>query len=221
MRNRARLLVTVLLVLALAPRPAAARPCECSDKADIEKALAMVEKTRAAWSTVLADILGDAKDAPKTMAAAKDAFSANMNWKKGEVRKVGGLDPNTGETIIDEDFKEEHCDGVVEGVAVHERAHFWFFVSQTVVVFAASPSLLAKMLVRSEIDARDKEERYLKQQLAEVRKLCGGWLCRCTREVFPSAPACGSGCPAASLKCAAPTCLKLDPDPGNPADTGI
>jgi hypothetical protein len=203
----------ILILLGLgAPLAASARPCTCQDIPKIEETIALIGQTRAAWYSVLADILGHSANAPSNMDEAKKSFHQKMGWTS--TRKVGGIDPNTGETVLDPQFQEENCDSIVNGVKAHENAHRVYNIAELLPVLFADQRLMAKILAESEIYARDKEEAFLKHELNELKKKCGTWRCKCTGVLFQTATACAQGCPAPSLACIAPTCLEIDPKTG-------
>ena len=160
--------VALLLVLGV-PSLGYSRPCTCEDIDDLKASLAMIDQTRMAWYSVLADIYGQAH-APKDMAEAVKSFEAKMGWTS--VKKVGGLNPK-GDTVVDAQYEKEHCESVVNGVKQHENAHFWYFVVRTIPIAMSSQRSLARILAKSEIDARDEEESFLNRELAALMRRCG------------------------------------------------
>jgi hypothetical protein len=170
-------LVAVLLVLGL-PRPGYSRPCTCDDIDDLKASLAMIDQTRKAWYAVLAEAgdvvfrgrVSSSAHAPKNMEEAAQLFQEKMGWTS--VRKVGGLN-SKGDVVIDPEYEKEHCDSEVKGVRVHENAHFWYFVARSIPIAMSSPRELARILAKSEIDARDEQERFLNGELRALMKRCG------------------------------------------------
>lgn len=169
--------VAVLLVLGV-PSLGYSRPCTCDDISDLEASLEMIDKTRRAWYAVLAEsgyvvfrgTVSAPTGAPKNMEEAVKLFEEKMGWTS--VRKVGGLN-SKGDVVIDPEYEKEHCESVVNSVKVHENAHFWYFVARSIPIAMSSQRELARILARSEIDARDEQEGFLKKELAALMKRCG------------------------------------------------
>jgi hypothetical protein len=207
----ATVILTVVLVVLGVPHFGFAKPCSCKDIKKIEDTLEMIDKTRRAWYSVLADIYGRGKDAPKNMDEARQRFRENMGWTS--TRKVGGLDPDTGDAVIDPQFEQENCESIVNGVKVHEKAHLRYGLSRSIPITFMDPGTLAKVLAKSEIDARNYEETFLKEELKKLKEKCK-WKCKCTGDMFETAQDCAKNCPKPSMACIAPTCLEIDPETG-------
>ena len=169
------LVVALLVVLGLSrPGASSSRPCTCDDIDDMKDSLQTIDKTREAWYSVLADIYGQAH-APKDMAEAVKKFEGYMGWTSS--KKVGGLTPiginSKGDTAIDPDYESAHCDRVVEGVRVHENSHYWYFVVRSIPIAMSGPRGLARILAKSEIEARNDQESFLVGELRALSKRCG------------------------------------------------
>jgi len=208
-------IVSMTSLLFLVTPPAAnARHCSCQEEIkDIEARLPQIDATRRAWYSVLADILGQSSSAPQNLKQAAQSFQNNMGWTS--TRKVGGLNEK-GDVVTDPQFEQEHCDSVIQANQVHEDAHHSYYLHRLLVIAFLDQATLAKVLVKSEIDARDDEEAFLRKALAKAKRECGSWFCRCTQQLFPTAVDCAAGCPRATLSCIAPTCIEHDPKTGKP-----
>lgn len=207
-------LLLVLVVAGVVSAPAAARAsdaCKCEDIPKLEKRIQKIDGMRNGWYQVLADLQGHVKGAPGTPAAARQTFYDKMGWNPENVRKIGGLDPKTGATYVDEKFQRENCQAVGDANQAHEDAHFWYFMSRMFNVPLLDQVSLAKVLVRSEIDSSNVEIAHLQAEVARLKDKCDGkWKCRCTGELFKTAGACAATCPRATFRCVAPTCIELD-----------
>lgn len=189
-------------------------PCTCQDIPKVEAELQSVIARGQAWGSVLADILGQSGHAPQNMDQAKDQFHQNMGWTS--VKKIGGVDPNTGETIIDPAFEQENCDIIVNGVKVHEHEHLVYNLSQFLPAILGDQRLLAKILAKSEVHAYTAQQDYLEAELEKLKRRCLPWRCKCNNQTYESAPACAKSCPKPSMGCIAPTCIEMDPKTGKP-----
>ena len=146
-------------------------PCVCDDDIpDMRAMLYMVKRTRAAWKSVLGDMYGN--HGPNDGEEAKLLFEKYMGWNHADVKAVGKVS-RTGDIAIDPEFKQLHCDSIVEGVGEHESAHFWYFTSRSLVIFMMSPKSVGMVLAKSEVDARNVQARYLSKAIKALLKKCG------------------------------------------------
>jgi hypothetical protein len=168
-------------------------PCTCKDVPAIEDRLKTIDETRTAWQQVLVDIFRMGPGHPANMDEAKQDFRDKMGYTS--TRKVGGLDPNTGDVIADPDWESQNCESIVEANRIHERSHAsdWR-VRVPFIVIMSGPFALAKVLAISEVDARNNEERYLKVELERVKKDCK-YVCKSNGRVFNTLPECNAQCP--------------------------
>lgn len=160
----------VAIVLVLAAAPAAGKPCTCEDIADLRKSLVSTKQTRTAYYSVLTDIVSHSPNAPADVEATKLSFQKKMGWTS--VVQVGGVTPE-GDIILDQGYKNAHCDTVIEGVKTHETAHKWYFRWHVYSVAAATERWLARIVVESEIDARNAQARFLTNEIKKLKKQCG------------------------------------------------
>jgi hypothetical protein len=81
-----------------------------------------------------------------------------------KVDKAGGLN-DKGEPIVNENFVKTHCDDIVEGIRVHERAHRDFFYSPGNVVDVPMRSRHLRLRSESEVVSYRIQKAFLKEKL--------------------------------------------------------
>lgn len=201
--RRVTWIVAALAVLSAAPA-GAARPCTCKDIDAIKKAAFEAARGSKAWAEVVA-AMEDGAAWPADMNEARARFRQNMGYTS--TRKVGGVDPATGEPVLDPEFERENCEIIVQGVREHERAHTRYFWSNPFAIVTLDDRKLALVLARSEVVAHDAQHAYLSRELERLEESCR-WKCKCTQEWFGTATECAGACPKPSMACIAPTCCQ-------------
>ena len=163
--------LAVLALVSVAVPAEASWPCKCEDLADMRASLDNTRKTRTAYYSVLVDLMTNTPKAPADMPAAKLSFQKYMGWTS--VREVGNIDA-AGDPIINKAYRDSHCDAVVDGTVNHEHAHHTYMRWHVFAIAGASERHLARILVESEIDARNGQARFLSNEIKKLNKSCGG-----------------------------------------------
>jgi hypothetical protein len=188
------ILGSILLVM-LATFSTFAKPCECEDIDKIKAEIARVSLSEEAWKEIFGWARGmlprvDGVKPPLSNDELNTKFLQLKNapqseWKRivsepvgkiEEIQKVGELDQN-GDVIVNETFKQNNCDGIVEGIRVHESTHRNFFTSP---FNMARGDLLTWRLLRtraeSEVESYRAQRIYLEALLASLEIRCDGEL---------------------------------------------
>ncbi|OGB25707.1 MAG: hypothetical protein A3I66_04810 [Burkholderiales bacterium RIFCSPLOWO2_02_FULL_57_36] len=174
---------------AFAPGLAHAAPCKCKDIDAIASEIQRVSTGEAAWKEIFAWARGLRRDV--AMPQSNDEMNTKFlqlartprsNWDRTmrepivqveTPEKAGGLNDD-GEVIINEDFAQSHCDEIVEGVRVHERAHRDFFLSPgNFLEGGLMSSRHMRLRSESEVISYRTQKAFLEQKLDALKKQCG------------------------------------------------
>lgn len=165
-----------------------AGPCTCEDKAELQQHLDRVANAEEAWKEIFAwarELYRDV-DLPQTNDDLNQKFvqltsASKPKWydlikqgpvkEKKTIQKVAGVSPE-GEPVIDEDFKKNNCDDIIEAEHVHERAHKDFYLSFPKVFDVLMPSRLLRLRSESEVVSYRTHKAFLERKLAELKLKC-------------------------------------------------
>lgn len=164
-----------------------AKACECKDIGAITTEIQRVSTAEAAWKEIFAWARGLLRDVaePKSNDELNTKFlqlarAPRANWDRiirEQVQQVetpqtaGGLDKN-GEPVVNEDFAQAHCDDIVEGVRLHERAHKDFFLSAGNVENVLMSSRHMRLRAESEVVSYRTQKEFLDKKLEALKKRC-------------------------------------------------
>jgi hypothetical protein len=82
----------------------------------------------------------------------RDIVKEGPAKEKKAVKKAAGLDEK-GEPVIDDDFKKNNCDDVIEAEKEHERKHKDFYLSFPKIFEAGMDSRLLRLRSESEVES--------------------------------------------------------------------
>lgn len=165
-----------------------AKPCECKDLEKIKSEINRTRKSMDVWKEIFGWARGTLEGVkpPATNDELNAKFSQLYNALPSEWRRilaepagkpavqqnVGGLDQN-GDVIVNEEFTQANCDGIVEGVRVHERTHARKYTSP---LTALGPWNLVRIRAESEVEAYRAQTIYLDALVAALELKCDGEL---------------------------------------------
>lgn len=183
----------ILIVLAIslstfASRSAYAKPCECKDIDAMKSEIQRVSNGEAAWKEIFAWARGLRRDV--AMPQSNDELNTKFlqlarappsNWDRTMRESVqqierpqtaGGLNMD-GEVVVNNEFAQSHCDEIVEGVRVHERAHRDFFLSPgNAIIGGLMSSQHLRLRSESEVVSYRTQKAFLEQKLEALKKQC-------------------------------------------------
>lgn len=185
------ILTTAIGLVVMMPRDVAAKPCECKDIAAMTAELARVSTAEAVWKEIFAWARGLHPDLPEPSSNdelntkyAQLARAPRADWDRimhapiqqiEKLNKAGSLDGD-GEPIVNADFAQAHCDDIVEGVRVHERAHRSFFLSPgNSIEGGLMRSRHLRLRSESEVVSYRTQKEFLKEKLDALKKRCKGY----------------------------------------------
>lgn len=165
-----------------------AGPCTCEDQAKLQQHLDRVANAEEAWKEIFAWAreLYRTVDLPQTNDDLNQKFVQltsvpKSKWydlikqgpvkEKKAIQKVAGVSPE-GEPVIDEGFKKNNCDDIIEAEHVHERAHKDFYLSFPKVFDVLMPSRLLRLRSESEVVSYRTHKAFLERKLAELKLKC-------------------------------------------------
>ena len=175
-----------IIFLALSAFSTFAKPCVCKDIKEFTAEIRRVSDAEAAWMEIFAWARGLHSDVapPKSNDELNTKFlqlsrTPRSDWdrvmhepiQKIEIpEKAGSMDQN-GEPIVNETFKQAHCDDIVEGVRVHERAHREFFLSLGNLIQGKASAIAPLLSVRSESEVVSyrKQKVFLTDKLEKLK----------------------------------------------------
>lgn len=173
---------------AFVPGGTTAKPCECKDIDSITAEIQRVSTAQEAWKEIFAWAKGLHNDIapPKSNDELNTKFlqlarAPRSSWdlvmhqsvqQIEKVQKAGGLDKD-GEVIVSPTFAETHCEGIVEGVRVHERAHKDFYLSPgNFIEGGFFSSAHFKLRSESEVESYRAQKAFLERELAALKQRC-------------------------------------------------
>lgn len=181
-------LVGMLLLTVFHSAALGAGPCTCDDIDKMQKHLDRVTNAEEAWKEIFAWARGLYRDvdlprsnddlnqkyvqltgAPKSQ--WYDLIKQGPVKEKKAIKKVAGVSPE-GEPVIDDDFKKNHCDDIIEAEHVHERAHKDFYLSFPKVLDVPMTSRLFRLRAESEVESYRTHKAFLEKKLAELKLKC-------------------------------------------------
>lgn len=182
------MLAITLSLTAFAPGGATTKPCECQDIASLEAEIQRVSTAQEAWKEIFAWAKGLHNDIapPKSNDELNTKFlqlarAQRSTWDQvmhqsvqqiEKVQKAGGLDKD-GEVIISPTFAETHCESIVEGVRVHERAHKDFYLSPgNFIEGGFFSSAHFKLRSESEVESYRAQKAFLERELKALKERC-------------------------------------------------
>lgn len=178
-------------------------PCTCKDIDKLQAHLDRVTKAEEAWKEIFAwarELYPDV-DPPQSNDDLNQKFvqltsSSQSQWRtlikqgpvkqKKELKKVAGLSQE-GEPIIDDDFKKNNCDDVIEAEHVHERAHKDFYLSFPKIFDAGMSSRLLRLRAESEVESYRAHKTFLEKKLSELKLKCVAKLDNSTKKILEQA----------------------------------
>jgi hypothetical protein len=182
-------LLSVTLLLTLLNGPArGAGSCTCKDLDQIKEQLDRAAASEEAWKEIFAWAreLYPGVDLPKSNDDLNQKFvqlkgAPKAQWRelvkegptkeKKAVKKAAGLDEK-GEPVVDDDFKKNHCDDVIEAEKEHERKHKEFYLSFPKIFEAGMDSRLLRLRSESEVESYRAQKNFLERKLAELKLKC-------------------------------------------------
>ena len=87
-------------------------------------------------------------------------------------RRQGRRDSEEGEPVVDDAFKKNNCDDIIEAEHVHERAHKDFYLSFPKVFDVVMTSRLLRLRSESEVESYRAHKTFLEKKLAELKLKC-------------------------------------------------
>jgi hypothetical protein len=195
-----------LLALTVLVSPAqGAGPCTCSDIDKMQSHLDRVTASEEAWKEIFAWAreLYPNVDLPRSNDDLNQKFvqltaSSKAQWRdlikqgpvkeKKSLKKVAGLSEE-GEPTIDDDFKKNNCDDIIEAEHIHERAHKDFYLSFPKIFDVVMSSRLLRLRAESEVESYRAHKTFLEKKLAELKLKCVTKLDRSTKQQLQQAAA--------------------------------
>jgi len=179
--------VTVLLTLLNSPARAAG-PSTCKDLDKIKEHLDRVTASEEAWKEIFAWAreLYPGVDLPQSNDDLNQKFvqlasAPKSQWRdlvkegpgkvKKALKKVAGLDEK-GEPVVDDDFKKNNCDDVIEAEKEHERRRHEFYKSFPKVFEVVMESRFLRLRSESEVESYRAQKNFLEQKLVELKLKC-------------------------------------------------
>lgn len=177
-----------LLMIAFQSSALGAGPCTCDDIDKMQKHLDRVTNAEEAWKEIFAwarELYRDV-DMPQSNDDLNQKFvqltsAPKSQWydlikqgpvkEKKAIKKVAGVSPE-GEPVVDDDFKKNNCDDVIEAEHVHEQAHKDFYLSFPKVFEVPMTSRLLRLRAESEVESYRKHKAFLEKKLAELKLRC-------------------------------------------------
>ena len=178
----------LLVLFGVVAEANAAGPCGCKDLAKLRSRADQAGKAMDAWKEIFAWARGLRSTPPlpespealdtkfvQLFNASKSRWDDIMNAPVGPSdvpKKIGGLS-DKGEPMVDKDFEDQNCDGIVQGVKLHEREHKRFYYSHPLDVLQSSTHL--RLRAESEVESYRAEQKLLKQQVSNLETGCDVW----------------------------------------------
>ena len=165
-----------------------AGPCTCDDIDKMQKHLDRVTNAEEAWKEIFAwarELYRDI-DLPQSNDDLNQKFvqltsASKSQWydlikqgpvkEKKAIKKVAGVSPE-GEPVVDNDFKKNNCDDIIEAEHIHERAHKDFYLSFPKVFEVPMTSRLIRLRAESEVESYRAHKSFLEKKLAELKLKC-------------------------------------------------
>lgn len=184
-----RLLTMLAINISLiAPGEVYAKPCECKEIDAMTAEIQRVSNAQAIWREIFAWARGLHRDVaePKSNDELNTKFlqlarAPRSDWDRiirepiqqiERPRTAGGLDQN-GEVIVNDDFAKSHCDEIVEGVRVHERAHEVFYRSLGLRLQGGHMIYrLLRTRAESDVISYTAQKTFLEKELEALRNRC-------------------------------------------------
>jgi hypothetical protein len=180
-----------------------AGPCTCSDIDKIQTHLDRVTKSEEVWKEIFAWARGlhPGVDLPQTnddldQKHTQLSNSSKSQWRelikqgpvkdKKSLRKVAGLS-DAGEPVVNDDFKKNNCDDIIEGEHVHEQAHRDFYLSFRKIIDAGMSSRLLRLRAESEVESYRTHKAFLDNKLTEQKLKCMTKADRSTKQLLEQA----------------------------------
>src|SRR5262249_6959168 len=132
-----------LILFSMASFSAKARECTCDDLDTLKRRIEQAARAEAAWEEIFswARELRQSPAPPSSneeldqrfvelMGAPKSSWDSVMSQPVGNTAaptKIGGLD-ESGEPVIDQNFRNSNCDDIIQAVRLHELTHRSFFL---------------------------------------------------------------------------------------------
>jgi hypothetical protein len=165
-----------------------AGPCECKDIDKMQAHLDRVSKSEEVWKEIFAWAreLYPGVDLPQTnddldQKHTQLTSAPKSQWreliKEGRVKekkaleKVAGLN-EAGEPVVNDDFKKNNCDDIIEAEHIHEQAHRDFYLSFPKVLEVPMTSRLLRLRAESEVESYRKHKAFLDRKLKELKLKC-------------------------------------------------
>lgn len=181
----------------------AAGPCECKDIDKVQSHLDRVTKSEEIWKEIFAWARGlyPEVDPPQTNDDLDQKHTQISNaprseWRtlikqgpvkqKANIKKVAGLN-SAGEPVIDDDFKKNNCDDILEAEHLHEQTHREFFLSFPHVLEVPMTSRLLRLRAESEVESYRAHKAFLDNKLTELKLRCTTQADRSTKQLLEQA----------------------------------
>ena len=165
-----------------------AGPCTCGDLDKIKQQLDRATMSEEAWKEIFAWAreLYPGVEPPQSnddldQKFAQLAGSPQSQWRelikqgrvkeKTAVKKAAGLS-ETGEPVVNDDFKKNNCDDIIEAEHKHEQAHKDFYLSFPKVFEVVMSSRLLRLRAESEVESYRIQKAFLEQKLTELKLQC-------------------------------------------------
>lgn len=177
--------LALLVLLGVVAEANAAGPCGCEDLAKLRSRADRAGKAVDAWKEIFAWARGlrSTPPLPESNEALNAKFGQLMNastsrWDdimnepvelSDAPQKIGGMN-DKGEPIVNKDFEDQNCDGIVQGVKLHENTHREFFYSHPLDVLLSWR--LLRVRAESEVPSYRAEQKFLNQQVSDLEKTC-------------------------------------------------
>lgn len=178
-------------------------PCTCSDLDKIQAQLDRVTKSEEVWKEIFAWARELHRDVnlPQSNDDLNQKFvqltgSPKSQWRdlikqgpvqeKQALKKVAGLSKE-GEPVLDEDFKKNNCDDIIEAEHVHEQAHKDFYLSFPKILEAGMSSRLLRLRAESEVESYRAHKTFLEKKLSELKLKCLAKLDNSTKKILEQA----------------------------------
>lgn len=178
-------------------------PCTCNDLDKIQAQLDRATKSEEVWKEIFAwarELYRDVK-LPQSNDDLNQKFvqltgSPNSQWRdlikqgpvqeKQTLKKVAGLSKE-GEPVIDDDFKKNNCDDIIEAEHIHEQAHKDFYLSFPKILEAGMSSRLLRLRAESEVESYRAHKTFLEKKLSELKLKCITKLDNSTKKMLEQA----------------------------------
>jgi len=192
MRPFPALMCSLLLIrTSITSFSAKARECTCDDLDTIKRRIAYLERAEAAWEEIFAWARGLRQSPPlpssneemdqryvELMTAPNSSWDSIMsqpvNSNTAAPTKIGGLD-DKGEPVVDQNFRNNNCDDIVQAVRLHELTHRTFYLNYSLDNFLSMLMIRSRherIRAESEVVAHRAEKEFLKGRLKEIEKKC-------------------------------------------------